>query len=138
MRSGIFRPRQLAIFLFFLLSLSLLLIRLFYLQAVCHKFYYKLADEQHTVSLELDPNNLALSNELGITYIYVGRFKEAIALFKKALEIKPDFALIHNNLALAYYYEKKYALAIRHCDKAIGLGYVVATQFLEMLKPYRK
>jgi tetratricopeptide (TPR) repeat protein len=92
----------------------------------------------YRMALELDPNNLALNNELGITYIFVGRFKEAIALFKKVLEINPDFALIHNNLALAYYYEKKYALAIRHCDRAIDLGYVVAPRLLELLNPYRK
>jgi hypothetical protein len=88
--------------------------------------------------LELYPNNLALCNELGATYIYVGRFKEAETLFKKTLEIRPDFALIHNNLALVYFYEKNYALAIKHADRAIELGYVVVPQFLELLKPYRR
>ena len=87
--------------------------------------------------LELDPDNLALCNDLGITYIYIGKFKEAAALFNKALVANPDSALLHNNLALVYYYEKKYALAISHCDKAVELGYVVAPQFLEQLKPYR-
>jgi cell division protein FtsI/penicillin-binding protein 2 len=53
--SGIFRSRQLAIFLFFLLSLSILLARLFYIQAISHDFYYKIANEQHIVSAEVAP-----------------------------------------------------------------------------------
>ena len=56
MRSGIFRSRQLTVFLFFLVSLSVLLLRLLYLQTIRHNFYFKIADEQHTVSLELEPN----------------------------------------------------------------------------------
>ena len=55
MHSGIFRARQVVIFLFFLLSLALLLARLFYLQAVRHNFYSEIANEQHVVSIELPP-----------------------------------------------------------------------------------
>lgn len=53
MHSGIFRARQLVVFLFFLLSLTLLLIRLFYLQTIRHNFYFKKASEQHVVSVEI-------------------------------------------------------------------------------------
>ncbi len=53
MHSGIFRARQLSIFLFFLLSFAVLLSRLFYIQALRHNFYYKIANEQHIVSTEL-------------------------------------------------------------------------------------
>jgi len=53
--SGIFRARQLAIFLFFLLSLTLLLVQLFYIQGIQHSFYYKIANEQHIVSTEIQP-----------------------------------------------------------------------------------
>ena len=55
MHSGIFRGRQLVIFLFFLLSLTILLLRLFYIQALRHDFYYKIANEQHIVSTEVLP-----------------------------------------------------------------------------------
>ena len=55
MHSGIFRARQLSIFLFFLLSLSALSIRLFYIQVLRHNFYYKIANEQHVVSTEVSP-----------------------------------------------------------------------------------
>jgi cell division protein FtsI/penicillin-binding protein 2 len=53
--SGTLRARQLAVFFFFILSLSVLTARLFYIQVLRHSFYKKLADEQHTVSLEIAP-----------------------------------------------------------------------------------
>jgi cell division protein FtsI/penicillin-binding protein 2 len=53
--SGIFRARQLSVFLFFLISLILLILRLFYLQGFRHSFFEKKADEQHTVSIEIAP-----------------------------------------------------------------------------------
>ncbi len=55
MHSGTFRTRQIAVFLFFFISLALLALRLFYLQVVRHSFYRSIADEQHTVSVEIPP-----------------------------------------------------------------------------------
>lgn len=60
MHSGIFRARQIAVFVFFLFALSILIIRLFYLQVIQHDFYYKLANEQHTVSAEIQPKRGAI------------------------------------------------------------------------------
>ena len=56
----------------------------------------------------------------------------------RALATDPKLAVAHNNIAVAYYYQKQYALAIRHCDKAIELGYQVPPKLLELLKPFRK
>jgi len=53
--SGTFRTRQISVFLFFLLSLALLIVRLFYLQGIKHSFYYKIANEEHIVTVELQP-----------------------------------------------------------------------------------
>ena len=55
MHSGIFRTRQVYVFLFFLLSLTLLLVRLFYLQAIKYDFYRKIANQEHTFSEQLQP-----------------------------------------------------------------------------------
>ncbi|MCX5666672.1 MAG: penicillin-binding protein 2, partial [Candidatus Omnitrophica bacterium] len=55
MHSGTFRARQISVFLFFLLSLTLLIVRLFYLQGIKHSFYYKIANEEHIVTVELQP-----------------------------------------------------------------------------------
>ncbi len=60
MHSGIFRARQIAVFVCFLLALSILIIRLFYLQVFQHEFYYKLANEQHTVSAEVQSKRGAI------------------------------------------------------------------------------
>jgi len=51
--SGNIRSRQLFVFLFFLLSFAVLLVRLSYLQLYRHHFYNKIANEQHTVSVEI-------------------------------------------------------------------------------------
>jgi cell division protein FtsI/penicillin-binding protein 2 len=53
--SGTYRTRQIAVFLFFLLSLFLLLARLIYIQVLRHNFYRDIADQQHTVSIEIPP-----------------------------------------------------------------------------------
>ncbi len=53
MHSGNIRSRQLFVFLFFLLSFAVLLVRLSYLQLYRHHFYNKIANEQHTVSVEI-------------------------------------------------------------------------------------
>ena len=55
MHSGIFRARQIAVFAFFLLSLSILAARLFYIQVIRYPFYSKIAGQQHIVSSEIQP-----------------------------------------------------------------------------------
>ena len=49
----------------------------------------------------------------------------------------PDFPIAHNNLAAGYLELEEYEKAIEHCDKALKLGYEVAHQLLEELKPHR-
>lgn len=53
MHSGIFRARLLVVFIFFLASLSVLALRLFYIQVIKYPFYSKVASEQHVVSTEI-------------------------------------------------------------------------------------
>lgn len=60
MRSGTFRARQLFVFFIFILSFCLLLVRLIYIQGIRYPFYSKLADEQHMVSVELEPKRGAI------------------------------------------------------------------------------
>ena len=75
---------------------------------------------------------------LGVAYGGKGMCDEEIAEYKKAIEINPNDAITHNNLADAYYRKGEYSLAIKHCDKAIELGYQVDPEFLKALQPYRK
>src|SRR5204862_7132622 len=46
-------------------------------------------------SIELDPLSAINLIDLGATYMYAHRFKEAEVEFKKALEIDPDFDYAH-------------------------------------------
>jgi len=89
-------------------------------------------------TLEFKPANPKLYFNLGLAYEREGRKRDAIAAYAAALEINPDYFLAHNNLAVAYYEEKKYSLAIKHCDRALALGYPVHPGFVERLKPYRQ
>lgn len=99
---------------------------------------YRKAVSAYKKALELNPADLRLSNDLARMYIFIGKYRKAVTLFKKILEAQPLFAVIHNNLAVAYYYNKNYDLAIKHCDKAIELGYSVSPEFRGLLKQYRE
>lgn len=90
-------------------------------------------------AIELNPRYATAYNNMGIVLSTVlDKEEEAIVVFKKGLEIDPNLASAHNNLAAAYYYTKQYDLAIKHCNKAIELGYKVSPELLRLLEPYRK
>lgn len=104
MHSGTFRARQIFIFLLFLLSLAFLIIRLFYLQGIKHSFYYKIANEEHIVSVELQPkrgtifdrNMRVLAVNLNRISIYANPREikdkaEAVKIISAALGIGADF-----------------------------------------------
>lgn len=104
MHSGIFRARQLTVFLFFLVFLTLLLLRLFYLQAVRHHFYSKIASEQHIVSAEIpakrgtifDRNMRVLALNLNCDSIYanpreIKNKAQAAATLTEALGLSSGF-----------------------------------------------
>jgi len=86
---------------------------------------------------EINPGSAKTYAALGSSYCMLGKNKMAIFFLRKAVELNPNLGVAHNNLAAAYYYNKDYALAIRHCDKAIKLGYKVSPELSGFLKPYR-
>ena len=69
---------------------------------------------------------------------YIGKKEEAIVLYKKAIAINTNLEIVYYNLAVIYYNEKQYSLAIKHCNRAVELGYKVSPEFLKLLEPYRK
>lgn len=89
-------------------------------------------------TIALAPNNVIAHDNLGVVYERKGMFDGAIAEHKIALGINPGYAWAHNNIAVAYYDAGQYDLAVKHCDKAMALGFKVEPRFLEKLKPYRK
>jgi len=92
----------------------------------------------YETTVKYKPNTPRIYYNLGLTYGNLGRYKEAIQQYQKALELNPNYFLAQNNIAVMYYYEKQYTLAIKHADQALKLGYEVSPGFLELLKPYRK
>ncbi|MCX5713479.1 MAG: tetratricopeptide repeat protein [Candidatus Omnitrophica bacterium] len=89
-------------------------------------------------ALEINPNSAEACNNLGFAYNKLGRHREAIELYKKAIELDPNYGQAHLNLSAIYFYLKQYNLAIQHCDKAIALKFNVPSDFLRVLKPYRR
>jgi tetratricopeptide (TPR) repeat protein len=74
---------------------------------------------------------------LGNLCANTGRNQEAIESYQEAIEINPGYARAHFNLSKAYFRTKAYGLALRHCDRAVELGYKVPEGYLDLLGPYR-
>jgi len=99
--SGIFRSRQLAVFLFFLLALAFLLLRLLYLQVIKHNFYSKIANEQHTVSIELPPRRgIVFDRNMRVLAVNLNSdsvFANARQIKNKRLAAKQLASILHLN-----------------------------------------
>jgi len=67
-----------------------------------------------------------------------GLVDESIKASLKAIQLEPVFAVAHNNLAIAYLENGEYDLAIKHCDKAVNLGYKVAPEILKEIEHHRQ
>jgi tetratricopeptide (TPR) repeat protein len=74
---------------------------------------------------------------LANAYLMKGLIKESIITNLKVLKLSPTFAVAHNNLAIAYLENEEYDLAVKHCDKAIDLGYEVAPEVLKQIETHR-
>ena len=60
-----------------------------------------------------------MPNLLGVVNAALGRFKQAIASYQRALAIKPDYAEAHNNLGVALRDLGKLEEAVTSCTKAL-------------------
>ncbi|MDY7005270.1 MAG: tetratricopeptide repeat protein [Cyanobacteriota bacterium] len=74
---------------------------------------------------------------LATAHLMKGEVEESIEASRQALKIDPNFPIAHNNLGIAYMEKGDFAAAIEHIDRARELGYEVAPQILEELKPHR-
>lgn len=68
--------------------------------------------------MKLYPNGAKVHNNLGIFYGKLGRHKEAISQYKKALAIDPNYAGAHYKLGLIYGGKGFFSLAADHLYKA--------------------
>lgn len=63
--------------------------------------------------------NERYAQHLGITYLKLGRYQEAIAIFKKAIQLNPNSAEGYNNLAIAFTQVGEYEEAIKQYQMSI-------------------
>jgi tetratricopeptide (TPR) repeat protein len=89
-------------------------------------------------AIAIDANFPEARNNLGVAYAQMGMTKKAESEFKKAVYIDPFFSEAHKNLAIAYFHQTQYALAKKHCEKAISLGFDVDPDFLQALSRHRE
>ena len=59
----------------------------------------------------------------GIYLAKTGKTNEALGQYKSALEIHPKSAEANYNIGLLYLELKEYDLALKHAERAYGLGY---------------
>ena len=72
-------------------------------------------------SIKLNSNNPELFNNLGIAYMKIKNFNQAIQSFKRAIEINSHFIEPYNNLGVSLKEVKKINEAIEYFEKAIEL-----------------
>jgi tetratricopeptide (TPR) repeat protein len=68
------------------------------------------------------PEDLSLTQQLGLSYIAAGRSADGLALLSQALERDPDNLETHLRLASAYINTKDYAQALVHAERAVALS----------------
>ena len=72
-------------------------------------------------TLQLEPDNAEVYNNLGIAYRKLGHYSKAISALEKAIQLKPNFVEAYSNLGSAYIYFGDYQQAISALEKAIQI-----------------
>ncbi len=105
--------------------------------------YSEMGKEEEAITffkkaIKINPRDVSALNNLGVIYVNIGKGEEAEIVLSKAIEIEPLYAAAYFNLAKLYFQEKEYVLAIKHCDRAVELGYKVPAEFLIQLRAFQK
>ena len=65
-------------------------------------------------AININPNDTAAHNNLGLIYLKSGKHKEAIKHYMKALKLQPNDAMAYYSLGFTYYSLGKYKEAIKY------------------------
>jgi superkiller protein 3 len=87
----------------------------------CENKLYKSAIEYYQKAIDINPNDAAAYNNMGLAYDYLQNYDEAIRCFQKAIAIDPNSVNAYYNMGIAYYNLGNYREAIRCYKKAIAI-----------------
>ncbi len=82
---------------------------------------YKLAIKYWKQTIKIQPNNVELMNNIGVSYAILNSFGKAIVWYKKAIAIDENYALAYYNLATALYEIGEYKESLSNAEKAMEL-----------------
>src|SRR4029079_4345557 len=84
--------------------------------------YYEWRIQDRLKKLQADPNNLALLDDLGVSYIKTGQHDKAIETGLKTLALKPGRYESHATLGTYYFFAGQLEKSIEHIRKAIQIN----------------
>src|ERR1700682_256594 len=73
------------------------------------------------------------SPHLGVTYYKMGRDRDAIESYKRAISLKPDYAEAYFNLGLAYLAAKNKSAALEQHTMLESLDQKLASEFFNVI-----
>jgi TolB-like protein len=79
------------------------------------------AEKEFARAIELSPNYATAYHWFGEYLVFLGRFEEGFAQYKKALELDPLSLAISTDLGLGYYYARQYDRAIDHLKELMEM-----------------
>lgn len=101
--------------------------------------------------MELDPEDVFASYNLGLMYQRIDRFKDAIEAFRKSLEVKPDFTSAWFNIGSCHMQLKNWPETVRAYTRftelapddpngwmGLGIGHMQQKNFREALNAFEK
>jgi len=88
-------------------------------------------------TIKLKPDWPAAQNNLGVAYMNLGKWKQAISPLKEAVRLKPDYQGAHYNLGLAFLEagDKKSAVQEYNILRPLNLNNANALYFRIYRKP---
>lgn len=92
---------------------------------------YELALTQFSRSLEIEPKNATLINQMAYSYYYLGKFETAIEQLHKALEVDPSYANAYDSMGELYFMKGDTTAAVMYYKKAAEMGYQHSIEWLQ-------
>jgi tetratricopeptide (TPR) repeat protein len=80
------------------------------------------AADAYQASIDLDPADPEVRNDLGITLCALGRLADAERSFRRAIGLAPDYLAAHHNLCVTLRADERFADAAESARRAIAIA----------------